>query len=165
MDLDVIIQNDISDLDELALKPRIIHVKWDNWKKRLHERLFIEIRGTLYNSSVMCWNKDQCEHIFWDALDEEQQIFRTFFKGTDNYHFWRQRDFWNNIPFEWVYSWNRGMTHPTDLEAHKYREEPKFCLFNVDSNPSKKQIKIDELENETLLRIWHGNNYSKSARQ
>ena len=164
LDLDVIIQNDISDLDELALKPRIIHVKWDNWKKRLHERLFIEIRGTLYNSSVMCWNKDQCEHIFWDALDEEQQIFRTFFKGTDNYHFWRQRDFWNTIPFEWVYSWNRGMTHPTDLEAHKYREEPKFCLFNVDSNPSKKQIKIDELENETLLRIWHGNNYSKSAR-
>ena len=56
------------------------------------------------------------------------------------------------------------MTHPTDLESHKYREEPKFCLFNVDSNPSKKQIKIDELDNEKLLRLWHGNNNSKSAR-
>ena len=101
-------------------------------------------------------------------MDEDQQIFRTFFKGTDNYHFWRQRDFWSNIPFDWVYSYNRGMTHPTDLETHKYREEPKFCLFNVDSNPSPgrpEQIKIDELDNEELLRLWHGNNNSKSARQ
>ena len=26
------------------------------------------------------------------------------------------------------------------------------------------QIKIDELEHEELLRLWHGNTYSKSAR-
>ena len=26
------------------------------------------------------------------------------------------------------------------------------------------QIKIDELQDEKLLRLWHGNNYSKSAR-
>ena len=163
LDLDVIIQGSINDLDELALKPRIIYVKWDN-PKREHERLFIDIRGTLYNSSVMCWNRDQCEHIFWDALDSDQQIFRTFFKGTDNYHYWRQKEFWNNIPYEWVYSWNRGMTHPTDLETHKYRKEPKFCLFNVDSHNNKGQIKIDELQDEKLLRFWHGNNNSKSAR-
>jgi len=28
----------------------------------------------------------------------------------------------------------------------------------------KEQIKIDELQDEQLLRLWHGNNYSKSAR-
>ena len=110
LDLDVIIQNDITDIHELSLKPRLIHVQWQNPNHK-HDRKFIDIRGTYFNSSVMCWNKDQCEHIFWDALDEEQQIFRTFFKGTDNYHFWRQRDFWSNIPFDWVYSYNRGMTH------------------------------------------------------
>jgi len=164
-DLDIIIQNDITDLDELALKPRIVHVKWDNWNKRLHERLFIDIRGTLYNSSVMCWNKDQCEHIFWDAIEEEQQIFRTFYKGTDNYHYWRQRDFWNNIPNDWVYSYNRGKSYPDDIKSHKYRKECKFCLFNVDViKADNKQIKIDELEDDKLLRLWHGNDYSKSAR-
>jgi hypothetical protein len=164
MDLDVIIQNDISDLYELSLKPRIINVDWDN-PKHIHNRRFIDIRGTYYNSSVMCWNKDQCEHIFWDAMQEEQLIFRTFYKGTDNYHYWKQRDFWNNIPLDWVYSYNRGKSHPTDLEPHKYREECKFCLFNVDMTPNNEgQIKIDELQDEKLLRLWHGNTYSKSAR-
>lgn len=165
-DLDIIIQNDISDLEELALKPRIIHSNWDN-PKHVHDRKFIDIRGTRYNSSMMCWNMDQCEHIFWDAIQEEQQIFKTFFKGTDNYHFWRQRDFWNNIPYEWVYSYNRGKQFPNDLERHKYREDCKLCLFNVDLAPHpsvKEQIKIDELQDEQLLRLWHGNNYSKSAR-
>ena len=165
-DLDIIIQNDISDLEELALKPRIIHSNWDD-PKNVHDRKFIDIRGTRYNSSMMCWNMDQCEHIFWDAIQEEQQIFKTFFKGTDNYHFWRQRDFWNNIPYEWVYSYNRGKQFPNDLERHKYREDCKLCLFNVDLAPHpsvKEQIKIDELQDEQLLRLWHGNNYSKSAR-
>ena len=126
---------------------------------------FIDIRGTYFNSSVMCWNKDQCEHIFWDAIEEEQQIFRTFYKGTDNYHYWRQRDFWNNIPNDWVYSYNRGKSYPDDIKSHKYRKECKFCLFNVDViKADNKQIKIDELEDDKLLRLWHGNDYSKSAR-
>tara|TARA_B100001996_G_scaffold292735_1_gene232938 strand:- start:84 stop:389 length:306 start_codon:yes stop_codon:yes gene_type:complete len=101
-------------------------------------------------------------------MDSDEKVFKTFFKGSDNYHYWRQRDFWNNIPFDWVYSYNRGQEFPSDLETHKYREECKICLFNVDSNPHplrEKQIKIDELEDETLLRFWNGNTGSKSARQ
>ena len=152
LDLDVIIQNDITDIHELSLKPRLIHVQWQNPNHK-HDRKFIDIRGTYFNSSVMCWNKDQCEHIFWDAIEEEQQIFRTFYKGTDNYHYWRQRDFWKNIPNDWVYSYNRGKSYPDD------------CLFNVDViKADNKQIKIDELEDDKLLRLWHGNDYSKSAR-
>ena len=164
LDLDVIIQNDITDIHELSLKPRLIHVQWQNPNHK-HDRKFIDIRGTYFNSSVMCWNKDQCEHIFWDAIEEEQQIFRTFYKGTDNYHYWRQRDFWKNIPNDWVYSYNRGKSYPDDIKSHKYREECKFCLFNVDViKTDNKQIKIDELEDDKLLRLWHGNDYSKSAR-
>ena len=112
---------------------------------------------------MMCWNMDQCTHIFWDAVQEDQQIFRTFFKGTDNYHYWRQREFWNNIPFDWVYSYNRGMRYPDDLERHKYRKDQKLCIFNTDLTPhpiAKGQIKIDDLEDENLLRIWNGNNNS-----
>ena len=164
LDLDVIIQNDITDIHELSLKPRLIHVQWQNPNHK-HDRKFIDIRGTYFNSSVMCWNKDQCEHIFWDAIEEEQQIFRTFYKGTDNYHYWRQRDFWKNIPNDWVSSYNRGKSYPDDIKSHKYREECKFCLFNVDViKADNKQIKIDELEDDKLLRLWHGNDYSKSAR-
>ena len=166
-DLDVILQGDITDLDELSQKPRLIHSRWDD-PRHIDDRFFIEVRGTFYNSSMMCWSNDQCEHIFWDVMDSDEKVFKTFFKGSDNYHYWRQRDFWNNIPFDWVYSYNRGQEFPSDLETHKYREECKICLFNVDSNPHplrEKQIKIDELEDETLLRFWNGNTGSKSARQ
>ena len=70
------------------------------------------------------------------------------------------------MPCEWIYSYNRGMQFTEDVETHKDREECKFCLFNVDVLKSNnKQIKIDELEDETLLRLWHGNDYSKSDRQ
>ena len=65
-----------------------------------------------------------------------------------------------------MYSYNRGKEYPDDLDRHKYREECKICLFNVDNTPNNKgQIKIDELQDEKLLRIWHDNPSSKSARQ
>ena len=80
LDLDIIIQNDITDLDELALKPRIIHSKWQNPKHR-HDRKFIDVRGTFFNSSLMCWNKDQCEHIFWDAIQEERYDIQNILEG------------------------------------------------------------------------------------
>ena len=51
LDLDVIIQTDITDMYELALKPRIIHSRWQNPKHK-HDRKFIDVRGTFYNSSV-----------------------------------------------------------------------------------------------------------------
>ena len=79
LDLDIIIQNNVDDLNELALKPRIIHSKWQNPKHR-HDRKFIDVRGTFFNSSLMCWNESQCEQIFWDAIQEDQQIFKTFWK-------------------------------------------------------------------------------------
>jgi hypothetical protein len=160
MDLDIIIHNDISDLNELALKPRIAHSNWQD-PKQLHDRKFIDIRGTYHNSSLMCWNRDQCEHIFWDVIQEEQQIFRTFFKGTDNYHFWRQREFWNNIPHDWLYSYNHGLKYPDDLERYKYREDCKICIFNVNKIKGQTpQYEINEIDDEQLLRHWHGNTNS-----
>ena len=53
-------------------------------KPHKHDRKFIDIRGTFFNSSVMCWNRDQCEHIFWEALQEDQMIFKTFYKLANN---------------------------------------------------------------------------------
>jgi hypothetical protein len=62
-DLDVVIQNNIDDIDELAEKPRIVHSTWQDPKQK-HERLFIDMRGTFYNSSMMLWKEDQCEKIY-----------------------------------------------------------------------------------------------------
>jgi len=155
-DLDVIIQNNLDELDALAIKPRLIHVQWQNPKQK-HERLFIDMRGTFYNSSMMLWYGEQTKHIYHDALENSEMIFKTFFKGTDNYHYWRQRDFWANIPYDWVYSYNRGMTYPNDLEPFTYRPDAKVCIFNTDLTPdprAKSQIKLDQLEDDRLLTLW-----------
>jgi hypothetical protein len=157
-DLDVIIQNNIDAIDELAEKPRIAHSKWQN-PSQIHERLFIEMRGTFYNSSMMLWNGGQCKHIYHDVLINDEMVFKTFYKGSDNYHYWRQRDFWSNIPYEWVYSYNRGMTYPDDIEPKKYRPDAKICVFNTDLTPDPKaklQIKLEELEDPIMLALWEG---------
>jgi hypothetical protein len=157
-DLDVIIQNNIDELEELAQKPRIIHAQWQPPGQE-RERLFINIRGTYFNSSMMCWDSDQCAKIFYEAVHHNEMIFRTFYKGTDNYHYWKQRHFWKNIPDSWIYSYNRGMKYPNDIQKFKYRPDAKVCLFNTDLTPdpaTKKQIKIDKLTDKDLLKIWKG---------
>jgi len=155
-DLDVIIQNNIDELDKLATRPRIIYSEWQDPKQK-HERLFIDIRGTFFNSSMMCWDDEQTKQIYYDVLMEEEMVFKTFFKGSDNYHYWRQREFWKNIPFEWIYSYNRGMKFPKDIAPFKYRPDAKVCLFNTDLTPdpkAKKQIKLEGLKDKELLRLW-----------
>lgn len=155
-DLDVIIQDNIDDIDILANTPRIIHTRWQDPKQE-HERLFIDMRGTFYNSSMMLWDDEQTKQIYYDVLVEDDMIFKTFFKGSDNYHYWRCRDFWKNIPHDWVYSYNRGKHFPEDLEPFVYRKNAKICIFNTDLTPdpgAKKQIKLKDLKDETLLRLW-----------
>ena len=117
------------------------------------------MRGTFYNSSMMLWNGEQTTHIYYDVLIDDEMIFKTFYKGSDNYHYWRQRDFWSNIPYEWVYSYNRGMKFPDDIEIHKYRPDAKICVFNADNTPdpkAKSQIKLEELEDPIMLTLWEG---------
>ena len=157
-DLDVIIQGNIDEIEELCRKPRLVHSTWQPPNQN-HERLFIDIRGTYYNSSMMLWSDDQCKDIYYDVLMNDEMVFTTFFKGSDNYHYWRRKDFWKNIPFDWVYSYNRGMRYPDDLELFKYRPEAKICIFNVDNVPdprAKQQIKLEDLKDETLLKMWNG---------
>ena len=155
-DLDIVIQNNIDEIDNLAKKPRIIHVQWQPSKQK-HERLFIDMRGTFYNSSMMLWDNEQTKNIYYDVLMQEEMIFTTFYKGSDNYHYWRQRDFWKNIPFDWVYSYNRGMKHPDDIKTFVYRPDAKICIFNTDLTPdpkAKKQVKFEDLKDKELLRLW-----------
>ena len=155
-DLDVVIQDNIDEIDILAEKPRILNCLWQpNWQ--LDERFFIETRGTYYNSSLMLWSYGQCQHIYYDVWENSEIVFKTFFKGTDNYHYWRQRDFWKNIPNDWAYSWNRGRYHPEDVERFKFRENAKICIFNTDNVPhpsSKDHVELADCTDKNIIRLW-----------
>jgi hypothetical protein len=106
----------------------------------------------------MLWPNVSCEHIYKDVILNSESVFKTFFKGSDNYHYWRQRDFWKDIPGGWIYSWNRGKHYPDDVEWFKFRQDAKVCLFNTDNVPhpsAKKQIKLLDCEDENIIRFWN----------
>ena len=161
MDLDIVIQNNIDEIEDLAKSPHMIYSNWEN-SNVIHDRRFVDIRGSLYNSSVMMWCTDQGEKIYDDVLKHKDTVFKTFFKGTDNYYPYREHDvvgdnFWSFLPKEWVYSYNRGQDYATDRTEGLYRENAKFCLFNVDKVAKKVYgIKPHELKNYNLLIHWHG---------
>ena len=161
MDLDVVIQNNIDDIYDYAFTPHMLYTNWED-ENVLHDRRFKDIRGSLYNSSIMLWCNDQCEKIYHDVLKHQDTVFKTFWKGTDNYHYGREHqvvgdNFWNFLPEDWYYSFNRGKSYPKDLREHYYREDAKFCLFNTDITPNAQdQIKPHEMKNYDLLIHWHG---------
>lgn len=154
-DLDLVIQEDITEIESLSRKPRIIYCRWQPERQK-HDRLFIETRGTFFNSSMMLWPEDSCKHIYGDVLENSETVFKTFFKGSDNYHYWRQRNFWNDIPGGWIYSWNRGK-HLDDLEQFKFRPDAKICLFNTDNVPhpsAKYFVELADCKDENIKELW-----------
>lgn len=161
LDLDVVIQNNIDDIEELAKSPHMIYSNWEN-PSVLDDRRFLDIRGSLYNSSVMLWCTDQGEKIYNDVMENKDVVFKTFYKGTDNYYPYREHDvvgdsYWSFLPSDWVYSYNRGQQYPDDLTEKLYRENAKFCLFNVDMlGKNSSGVKPHELKNYNLLIHWHG---------
>lgn len=161
LDLDVVIQNNIDDIEQLAKSPHMIYSNWEN-PEVTSDRRFLDIRGSLYNSSVMLWCTDQGEKIYNDVMQHKDVVFKTFYKGTDNYYPYREHqvvgdNYWSFLPVDWVYSYNRGKQYPDDTTEQLYRENAKFCLFNVDLvNKKSKNVKPHELKNYNLLIHWHG---------
>ena len=146
-DLDVIIQDSIYEFYDLAFKPHILYSHWQP-EGQLKLRRFRDIRGTYFNSSCMMWWSDQPKKIYEDVI-ENPDIFKTFYKGSDNYHQWRRpagTEFWNFLPHEWYYSYNY---QDTDYDA-------KLALFNQNMIEGEDTISIDQLEDSILLNHWYG---------
>lgn len=151
-DLDVIIQNSIDEFYNLAFKPHILYSHWQP-EGQMKNRNFRNIRGTYYNSSCMLWWNDQTKKIYNDVLENSDKIFKTFYKGSDNYHEWRRpagTNFWNFLPKDYYYSYNYS-----EIETEK-KYETKLVLFNINVYADHKGISIDELEDNILLNHWHG---------
>lgn len=147
-DLDIIIQNSIDEFYELAFTPHMLRPYWQP-KDQLKMRSFQNIRGTYYNSSCMLWWNDQPKKIYEDVLQNSDVVFKTFYKGSDNYHEWRRpagANFWNFLPEEYYYSYNYC---DTDYNA-------KLALFNQNVYAGHEGISIEELEDNILLNHWHG---------
>jgi hypothetical protein len=97
------------------------------------------------------------QQIYYDVYENNEIVFKTFFKGSDNYHYWRQREFWKNIPDTWIYSWNRGRYYPDDVVRFEFRDDAKICLFNTDNVPhpsAKQHVELAECNDKNIVRLW-----------
>ena len=164
MDLDIIIQNNIDEFFDIATEhPTMLYSNWED-PEVIKNRRFTDMRGSLHNSSIILWNGNQLEKIYDDVIKHQDTVFKTFFKGSDNYHHYRQdfvlgsKNFWNFLPEEWYYSYNRGKKFGEDVRPHLYREDAKVALFNVDFTPNAgDQYKPHEIKKDyDLLIHWHG---------
>lgn len=146
-DLDIVIQDSIDEFYELAFQPHILYSHWQP-EGQLKERRFRDIRGTYYNSSCMLWWSDQPQKIYEDVVNNPD-IFKIFYKGSDNYHQWRRpagKDFWNFLPHDWYYSYN--------YEDANYKA--KLALFNQNMIEGEETVSLDKCEDASILNHWYG---------
>jgi len=146
-DLDVVIQNSIDDFYELAFNPYIIRSHWQQ-DGLLKNRRFRDIRGTYFNSSCMLWWSDQPKKIYEDVVSNPD-IFKVFYKGSDNYHQWRRpagADFWNFLPNSYSFSYN--------YQEANY--DAKLALFNQNMIEGEDSVNIKECEDAAILNHWYG---------
>jgi hypothetical protein len=158
LDLDVIIQNDITPLVTYNFaRPTMLRSWWEN-PANVANRGFVVSHGTILNGSCQVWSDDQCECIWNDVLQFQDRIWFTYTGGTDNYHYWRWRELWDTFPSTFAYCYNRGREFPIDATIGKYRPACILCIFNVDvvaaTLSDRTKLKQDELVDPELLAHW-----------
>jgi len=146
-DLDIVIQNSIDDFYELAFEPHILYSHWQP-EGQLNERRFRDIRGTYFITSCMLWWSDQPKKIYQDVVNNPD-IFKVFYKGSDNYYQWRRpagANFWNFLPNSYYYSYNYQETN----------YDAKLALFNQNMIAKEDTVSIEQCEDAAILNHWYG---------
>ena len=135
LDLDVIVQKDLSYFFELEMqRPYIVKGWWNDIE--VCKKNFAKFKSPMVNSSVIRWERGQLKKVYNHIKNNLDVIFFTY-PTIDNYinHFWynmykEDDSFMSGFPKGDVYSWYKGNIYPDDMEPRKKREDCKICLFN-----------------------------------
>lgn len=138
LDLDVVIQNNITHLKKFYNEFRITLIKaW--WKPKLiNAKENINSHFDMdYNSSVMLWNGDMTD--IWNKFYENPEYYMMKYKGIDSYLYFHHFKKLNYFPKKVVYSRLYGYNEKNYWDTKKYDEPPnglyykpnfKICIFN-----------------------------------
>jgi hypothetical protein len=156
LDLDILIHSELDYFFDLRMdKPYIVRGWWndiENCRKN-----FGRMKSTPLNSSVIRWNRNQCQTIYKRIENNKDVVFFTY-PTIDNYfnhHFYNVWDekisFFRGFPQGDIYSWYKGNIYPDDMETKILRKDHKMCLFN---NSSSQEDKNESMFDIKELRIW-----------
>ena len=147
LDLDVVIQNDITHFKNYCQEEMICLVKayWKPYELNLKPYQF----DMDLNSSIMIWSGN-C-HDVWDKFEQDQEYYMLKYNGIDSYLYYDQPDKLLWIPKGEVYSrlygidennyWQAG----TEFKNYFYSEKYNICIFNG------WRRKPDKINNKYLL--------------
>tara|TARA_B110000902_G_C14199079_1_gene547033 strand:- start:368 stop:967 length:600 start_codon:yes stop_codon:yes gene_type:complete len=101
LDLDIIMQGDITDLvnyyNEHKIKSKVMlaHVHWFN-NKRMEQSKSTYISCNV-NSSVFAFNNSECDHIYQELVKYKPKL-EMLFEGTDKWFYHKHKDWYQFFP-------------------------------------------------------------------
>jgi len=152
-DLDILIQNDITDLINLKkTKPVFI---WNYWRNDQSAENNYHYMTTPINSSFVAW-QDDVGHDMYTRLYDKQDVAFFMYPSFDKYLFYQEHrrkslEYWSKGT---VYNYNIGARYPDDLNPTEYRSDYKICLFNTSH-------KIWAGKNETQVELHEAQGWAK----
>lgn len=148
-DLDILIQNDITDLIEMDHdKPRFI---MNYWRDPLSHVKNYSFMTTPLNSSFVAWQDDVGYDLFLELKNKEEISFFTY-PSFDKYVFYQcyRKNMINLWDKGIVYNYNIGAEYPDNLNPKKYQPNYKICLFNTShkawARPNETQIELHDAD-------------------
>ena len=133
LDLDIIIQNDITNLFRPSHYMKMLYTNWINLDEQKRWTIGDNYKYCELNSSVLVWNKHTSRQFIWDDFIENKDKILFLYKGIDNWLENRHKNHLSTYPEEqgFCYSyWNCNK---------EYRPKSSIILFDYNE---KKQHQI-----------------------
>mgnify|MGYP001185595586 FL=1 len=142
LDLDIIIQSDITFLYQPRYKMNILHTNWIDLAEQKKWTIGDNYKYCSVNSSLMCWNKYTNRHFIWEDFINNREKIMFLYKGIDN---WLESRHKTDID---TYAKDQTHTYSYWTCDEQYRENSSIILFDYNT---KKQ---DELNEPWIKKLW-----------
>jgi len=129
LDLDILIQNDLTDYLNESYNFSEFRMINNYWAP--HDAV-IKAYGHSYcsiNSSFVTWKEDQAHHLYNYYKKNIDKISRVYW-SLDHALYYLNENQYGFHPSGIVYSYNAGAEWPDDVEVGLYRKDYKICIFN-----------------------------------
>lgn len=142
LDLDIIIQHDITFLYQPRYFMNILHTNWIDLDQQKKWTIGDNYKFCSVNSSIMCWNKYTKKHFIWEDFINNREKIMFLYKGIDN---WLESRHKKDIN---TYALDQTHTYSYWTCKQEYRENSSIILFDYNT------IKQDKIDEPWIKKLW-----------
>lgn len=142
LDLDIIIQHDITFLYQPRYFMNILHTNWIDLDKQKKWTIGDNYKFCSVNSSIMCWNKYTKKHFIWEDFINNREKIMFLYKGIDNWLESRHKKDINTYALDQTHTYSYWTCN------QEYRENSSIILFDYNT------IKQDKIDEPWIKKLW-----------